>query len=58
MCSAKHMEKLFVGTESQGFYIERNDGLKFKIGKNRCRYLSSENSGYSENNKTNQKDSV
>jgi hypothetical protein len=26
------MEKLSVGTEGQGFYIARNDGLKFKIG--------------------------
>ena len=44
-----------MGTEGQGFYIERNDGLKFKTGENRCRYLSSENSVYSENNETNQK---
>jgi hypothetical protein len=26
------MEKLFVGTEGQGFHIVRNDGLKFQIG--------------------------
>jgi len=44
-----------VGTEGQGFYIARNDRLKFKIGENRCRNISSENSGYSENNETNQK---
>ena len=49
------MEKLSVGTEGQGLYIERNDGLKFKTGGNRCGNFSSENSGYSENNETNQK---
>ena len=32
MCSAKHMEKLSVGTEGQGFYVARNDGLNFKTG--------------------------
>jgi len=32
MCSVVHMEKLSVGTEGQGFYIARNDGLKLKIG--------------------------
>jgi len=26
------MEKLTVGSEIQGFYIERNDGLKLKTG--------------------------
>jgi hypothetical protein len=49
------MEKLSVGTEGQGFYIARNDWLKFKTGENRCRNFSSENSGYSENNEINQK---
>jgi len=44
-----------VGTEGQGFYIARNDGLKFKTGENRCRNFSSEISGYSENNEINQK---
>jgi hypothetical protein len=26
------MEELSVGTEGQGFYIARNDGLKFTMG--------------------------
>jgi hypothetical protein len=31
MCSAKHVEKLFGGTEGLGLPIVRNDGLKFNV---------------------------
>ena len=31
MCSAKHMEKLSVGTEGQGLSVAGRDALNFKL---------------------------